>query len=290
VNARAAGVAGLVVGTFLRSAPSRGDVQEPIAEPPRPAPAETTERIESRSCGDALRVSTVCSSVFGLRGSATSAQGVPASDGVGLMVWSDGENFAHGPVMNAHGVHRLALGGGGAGLEGTLLGGFTGGFRLPAGDHHGPVFRAGALGYVRGNDSFYGSLLELPRVEVGYQVTYPTLIFELGMSSGAALIGRQRIGDATTRHIGSGLEVGGYASARIPWFRIAFGAMRLPSADDIATPVWALDGTLCALGSPIAICADTRLTVADEIAFGTDVVSQARSFYTGLAVGFTAGR
>jgi hypothetical protein len=290
LNARATGFAGVVVGTLLMCSPSRGDAQALIAEPPRPAPGETAERLEPRSCGDSLRFSTVCSSVFGLRGSVSSVRGVPARDGAGLMAWSDGENFAQGPVINTHRVHRLALGGGGAGLEGTLLGGLTGGFRLPVGERHGPVFRAGAFGYVRGNDSFYGSLLELPRVEVGYQVTYPTVIFELGMSSGAVLIGRQRIGDAYTRHIGSGLEVGGYAFARIPWFRVAFGAMRLPSADDIATPVWALDGTLCALGSPIAICADTRLSVADEIAFGTDVVSQARSLYTGLAVGFTADR
>jgi len=187
-------------------------------------------------------------------------------------------------------MHRLALGGGGAGLEGTLLGGFTGGFRIPVGDRHGPVFRAGALGYLQGNDSFYASLLELPRVEIGYQVAYPAVFLELGMSTGAALIGRQRIGDAQARHIGSGLEVGGYAAARVPWLRLAVTAVRLPSGDDLPTPVRVLGWTLCALASPVAICGDARLSVADEITYAGTPVSLARSAYAGLAVGLTNDR
>lgn len=258
----------------------------PVAEPPPPTP----QPVELHPCTDALRFSTGCTSVFGLRGSGSTVKGPPAREGAGLMAWSEGETYAQGPLMNVHGVHRLALGGGGAGLEGTLLGGFTLGFRIPFSERHGPVFRAGVLGYVQGNDSFYASLLELPRVEVGYQLTYPTVVLEVGASSGAVLTGRQRIGDAYTRQLGSGLEVGGYLSARIPWFRIRAAAVRLPSADELSAPVRVVDGSLCALASPLAICLDTRVSVTDEIAYSGALVPDARSTYTGLAVGLTADR
>jgi hypothetical protein len=287
----------MIAGSLVLSSLSHGHAQAnddrsvpSITEPPRPTASEKTELVEPGRCGEALRVSAGCASVFGLRGSAGSASGVPANDGAGLMVWSDGENYAQWYSFNAHGVHRFALGGGGAGLEGTLLGGFTGGFRVPFGDRHGPVFRAGALGYVQGNDSFYTSLLELPRIEVGYQLTFPAVIFEIGASSGAVLTGRERIGDAYTRQVGGGFEVGGYASARVPWFRMGLRALRLPSADEISTPVRVFDGTLCALTLPIAICGDARLSVADEFAHGSNLLSEARSSYAGLAVGFTANR
>ena len=206
------------------------------------------------------------------------------------MVWSEGENFTQGPLLNAHGTHRLALGGGSAGLEGTLLGGLTGGFKIPVAERHGPVFRAGAFGYMRGNDAFYASLLELPRIEVGYQLLAPTVVVEIGISSGAVLTGRSRIGDTYARHLGSGLEVGAYASARVPWFRVALSALRLPSGDEIGTPARALEGTLCALAAPMAICADSRIAVADQLAYGANVVSEATSSYTGLTVGLTADR
>jgi len=285
----------IVVGIVELATPSlgRADVvtadggnAAPVAEPPRPAP----EPLELRPCTDALRFSTGCTSVFGLRGSASTVQGPPAREGAGLMAWSEGENYAQGPIMNVHGVHRLALGGGGTGLEGTLLGGFTVGFRIPFSERQGPVFRAGAFGYVQGNDSFYASVLELPRVEVGYQLTYPSVALEVGVSSGAVLTGRQRIGDAYTRQLGSGLEVGGYLSARIPWFRIRAAAVRLPSADELSAPVRVLDASLCALASPLAICLDARVAVTDEIAYSGALVPDARSMYTGLAVGLTADR
>ena len=124
----------------------------------------------------------------------------------------------------------------------------------------------------------------------GTKLRIRAVFLELGMSTGAALIGRHRIGDAYPRHLGSGLEVGGYAAARVPWFRLAVSAVRLPSGDDLPTPVRVLDWTLCALASPIAICGDARLSVADEITYSGAPISSARSAYAGLAVGLTNDR
>lgn len=138
-------------------------------------------------------MSTECSGAFGLRGSASDVRGVAAREGNGLMLSGEGEDLVHGGIFGAHGIHRFALGGGGAGFEGTLLAGLTGGFRLPSGD-------------------------------------------------------------------------------------------------DVSTPVPVLEGNLCAIATPVAICADARLSMADQIAYSGARVSDARSLYAGLSMGFTQER
>ncbi len=184
-------------------------------------------------------------------------------------------------------MHRLAIGGGGAGFEGTLLGSLAGGFRIPVGDRQGPVFRAGALGYLRGNDAFYASLLELPEVDIGYQYLRGATVLELGITSGAVLVGRERVGEAETRLLGAGLELGGYAAVHVPWVRLGVKAMRLPTKDGIDAPVRVAEGTLCVLATPFAICTDARVAVTDAITLPGAAPSEVRSLYGGLAFGFT---
>jgi hypothetical protein len=184
-------------------------------------------------------------------------------------------------------MHRLAIGGGGAGFEGTLLGGMAVGFRLPFGDRHGPVIRAGALAYLRGNNAFYASLLELPQVQVGYQYLRGRTVLELGATSGVVLTGRFRAGEAETRVLGAGLEVGGYAAVQVPWFRLGFSAMRLPTNDALNSPVRTMEGTLCAIAIPFAICGDGRATVTDAIVSPGAAPVEVTSLYAGLAFGFT---
>ena len=231
--------------------------------------------------------STGCSGVFGIRGSASTVRGVEASEGSGLMVSTEGEEFTRRGLFGAHGMHRLAIGGGGAGFEGTLQGGVAGGFRLPIGEHHGPVLRAGAFGYLRGNDAFYASLIDLPQVQVGYQYLYGHTVFELGATSGAVLTGRFRAGEAETRVLGAGLEVGAYGAVQIPWFRLGMSAMRLPTNDALSSPVRTAEGTLCAIATPFAICADGRISMTDAIIVPGAAPVEVSSVYAGLAFGFT---
>ncbi|HMI89163.1 MAG TPA: hypothetical protein VK550_34025 [Polyangiaceae bacterium] len=206
------------------------------------------------------------------------------------MVSAEGEEFTHRGVFGTHGMHRLALGGGGAGFEGTLLGGVTGGFRLPVGERHGPVIRAGVLGYLRGNDAYYASLIDLPQVQVGYQYLYRRTVIELGATSGAVLTGRFRAGETETRILGAGLEVGAYAALQIPWFRLGLSAMRLPTNDALSSPVRTAEGTLCAIATPFAICADARATVTDVISVTGGAPVEVTSMVAGLAFGLTRER
>jgi hypothetical protein len=233
--------------------------------------------------------STGCSGVFGVRGSAVSIGGVSGEQGSGLMLSAEGEEFVRRGIFSTHGMHWMAIGGGGAGFEGALLGGMTGGFRIPVGERHGPIFRAGVLGYLRGNDAYYSSLLELPAVEVGYQYLRGYTVIELGGTTGAVLTGRQRTGDAQTRILGAGIEAGVYAALHVPWLRLGLKASRLPTNDGLSTPVRALEGTICVLSSPFAICADARGTVTDALTPNADT-SEVRSLYGGLAFGFTRER
>jgi hypothetical protein len=206
------------------------------------------------------------------------------------MVSVEGEEFVRRGLFSAHGSHRLGIGGGGAGFEGALQGGLAGGFRIPFGERHGPVFRAGAFGYLRGNDAFYASLLELPQVQIGYQYLRGATVFELGATSGAVLTGRFRAGEAETRVLGAGLEVGAYAAVHIPWFRIGISGMRLPGNDRLSSPVHTAEGTACVIAAPFAICGDARLSITDAIVVASAPATEVRSLYGGLAFGLTSER
>lgn len=260
--------------------------------PPAPVPLEQRK---APTCAEPdargpYFASTGCSGVYALRGSAVETRGAPAKTGTGLMLSIEGEEFMRRGVFSGHGLHRLAIGGGGAGFEGTLQGGLAGGFRIPFGERHGPVFRAGLFGYVRGNDAFYASLLELPQLQLGYQYLRGTTVFELGVTSGAVLTGRFRAGEAETRVLGAGLEIGSYAAVHVPWFRIGASAMRIPGNDGLAAPVRTLEGTACVIAAPFAICGDARFSVTDAVVTPAAPLEEVRSTYGGVAFGFTSER
>jgi hypothetical protein len=213
--------------------------------------------------------------------------GASAARAVGLMVSTEGEEFVRRGIWSTHGRHRLGIGGGGAGFEGTLSGSWAGGVRIPVGEHHGPVLRAGLLGYVRGNDDFYASLLELPQLELGYQYQHARTVVELGVTTGAALVGRNRTGETAQRIVGAGFEVGAYGALQLPHFRLGLSAAQLPVDDGLSTPIRVGEGTLCGLLAPFAICADARVTVTDAVVSPGGAASEVRAVYAGLTVGFT---
>ena len=271
-------------------APSAGPAAPTDAARPASAPAWKLPTCAEPEGEGAFVSSTGCSGVFGVRGSAVALRGVRGDEGTGIMFSGEGEEFVRRGIFSSRGMHRVAIGGGGAGFEGTLLGNMTAGFRIPVGDRHGPVVRAGALGYVRGNDAFYASLFELPELELGYQYLRGSTVIEVGATTGAVLIGRQRIGEAETRHLGSGLEIGAYAAIHVPWVRLGFSAMRLPTSDGVTSPVRVAEGTLCFIAAPFAVCGDARAMATDAIASAGAAPSEVSSLYGGLAFGFTRER
>jgi hypothetical protein len=263
--------------------PAVPETPKAVATGPTPPPAVGCAEPDAE--GPVL-ASTGCSGVFGLRGSAVDTHGAPATSGSGLTLAGEGEEFVARGLFSAHSSHRFAIGGGGAGFEGTLQAGLAGGFRIPVGQKHGPVFRAGVFGYVRGNDAFYSSLLDLPQVQVGYQYLRGRTAMEVGVTTGAVLTGRFRAGEAETRRLGAGLEVGGYGALHVPWFRITLQAMRLPASDALSSSVRTAEGSICAISFPFAICADGRAQVADAIVWPARPPSEVRSVYAGLSFGF----
>ena len=267
--------------------PVPGPVASAGEKPIEPSPVSACPEPDTER---AFLSSTACTGVFGLRGSAVDTQGAPAAQGSGLMVSAEGAEFARRGIFSSKGSHRMAIGGGGAGFEGALQGALALGFRIPFGEKHGPVIRAGALGYLRGNDAFYASLLDLPQVQLGYQYMHGLTVIELGLTSGAVLTGRFRAGEAETRLLGAGLEVGAYAALHVPYLRLGLNAMRLPTSDALSSAVRTAEGTLCAIATPVAICFDGRATEADAIVWPGTSASEVRSLYAGLAVGFTRER
>jgi hypothetical protein len=285
-------VLSLLLLSRLASAEEPTPVANPnVAEPKRERRAETWKMPEcapSDADGE-FRMSTGCSGVFGVRGGVTDVDGAPAGGGPGLMVSAEGEEFLRRKLFSAHGSHWLALGGGGAGFEGTLGGSAAGGFRVPIGERHGPVLRAGVVGYLRGNDAFYSSLLELPQVQVGYQYMRGTTVFELAATSGVVLTGRERVGDTDWRKLG-GFEVGAHASVQIPWLRLSTRAVRLPTQDRLGAEVGMLEATLCGRTAPFAVCADGRAMRTDAFVDVSGAIASVRGVYAGLTFGFTRER
>ncbi len=238
---------------------------------------------------DGFHLSTDCSGVFGARLGLTHLRGVRASDAISLTVSAEGEEYVRRGIWTARTLHRLAIGGGDAGFEGTLLGGWAAGVRIPISPcgRHGPVLRAGIFGYLRGNEVFYGSLLELPQFQVGYQYQHGKTVVELGTTTGAVLVGRSRTGEARTRVLGAGFEMGGYAAVQLPWLRLGLSAARLPANDGLSNPVDVVEGTICGRALGFALCTDMRATVSDAAVVPGASASEVRSLYAGLSLGVT---
>jgi hypothetical protein len=231
-----------------------------------------------------VRASTGCAGVLGARGSVAFDSFGQSTQGTGLEISADSEEYWRKGIFSGVWQFKGALGGGGLGLEGTLLGGAAWGFRVPVTDHQGPVFRAGGVGYILGDDAFFSSLLELPQVQAGWQWSQGHAVIEAAATSGAVLTGRYRAWRADTRDLGTGLSYGGHLSMQVPWVRLSASAEQLASGDGLP-PVDVAMATLCAVASPIAICADGFVEQSQAEIGG--VAQFVRTEYVGLTIGFT---
>jgi hypothetical protein len=288
--------------------PRLAHAQDPLAQPsaapapvaaastpPAAEPAESSEATPPRLCNGFRRhqmpdhetasgFSIGCPDAIGLRGSEVHVFGASADEGAGLMFFAGGEEFGHERFWSSRDTYGLALGGGGAGLEGELSGSIAYGFRAPVTRDQGPVVRAAASAHLLGNNAFYSSLLELPQAQVGWQWSHGYAVVEVAGAAGLVLTGRFRAGDAATRELG-GFAFGGHASLQVPWVRFTMEAERLPSGDALTAPVDVLGGTLCAVAFPMAVCADGRAEQSRAwVGAGQPLVTAA---YAGLTIGFT---
>ena len=263
---------------------------EPTAAHHRETPEHSLPPCAPADIDGELRLSTGCSGVYGLRGSVVHVNGAAAGTGAGIMATTQGEEYVRAGILSARGLHRLSIGGGGAGFEGAAMASVALGFRAPFGEHHGPVIRAGLVGEVLGNDALYDSRLEAPQLQLGYQYTRGITVFELGATTGVVITGRHRAGDSSTRSIGNDVEVGAHLAIQIPWLRLGASAVRLPTHDAIHTPVSTVDGTICVIAVPFAVCGDARASRADAFTAPGAPATEVRALYAGITLAFTRER
>lgn len=222
----------------------------------QPAPTdvadETSVPIDTRTRG-----------TFGVRGALTRAGDGLSGNATSFVFSGMGEEVHTAGLLTAHGTHFWAIGGGTAGFDGALSGAIGVGPRLPLGRHSGIATRVGLRGFLRGNDVFYGSLFELPRGELGWQIGAGRSVFEIGATGGAALVGRFSVGGAPATELGAGFAWGGYGLLQLPHVQLGGTWERLPVHDVTSQHVDATDAFGCAFGDLLSVCADLRAMRGD---------------------------
>jgi hypothetical protein len=159
---------------------------------------------------------------YSLRGSETRLTGGDAGRSAGfeyetLDAFNVADTGASGKIR-----YQVALGGGSAGLDGAFDLGLLLGKYLDLGGH-GFFLRGGGEVTVLGNQKFYHSLIDLPRMEVGYAVVSSLAKVELAGFGGLALTGRYNTGDTGYRRLGVTPDLGGELILRLgSWPAFAF--------------------------------------------------------------------
>jgi hypothetical protein len=173
------------------------------------------------------------------------------------------------------------IGGGSAGFEGGLGGELAFGLRLPFAKTHGPFARIAIEGFLMGNETFFASLLELPKGEFGYQVLSPKVLFEIAATAGPVLAGRYNVDDAPARPLGGLLQVGGHAAFGLRHVHLELSVKRFDSSDHELDPLTEVASSLCGLPSAFAVCANVRHLAGGSNAPAPDM----RIAYLGIHVG-----
>jgi hypothetical protein len=198
--------------------------------------------------------------IVGVRGSLTLLNGSDRDrTEIGATFTVAGEHYATEGLWTRRASLQLALGGGTAGLEGSLGGAAAFGVRLPVRDDQGPIARIGTQGELIGNGHFYFSQIALPLGEIGYQYTDGRTILEAGGRAAPIVTGRYDNGNVTRRELGGGTaSFGAYLAAHLPFGRIDVSYERIGEGDNFpGGPVHVLRGWLCGyLVGRLALCAD----------------------------------
>jgi hypothetical protein len=235
---------------------------EPTAPPARPhaelevaAPlCPAVERPFGRCPIERDRLDIV--TVFGARGSVTRVEG---SDAVaGLLLGGEGLAYDTRGMATLRLAHFAYLGGGTGNLEGGIGLAYAMGAIAKLGDGHGPLARLGGRAHLHGNDELYASLVELPELQLGYQLLRRRLHVELAARAGAVLVGRYNPG-AARRRLGKAFEWGALAALRWEAIHLDLEWMRIEArSSEPNTPVDVLSGMLCGAVNPLALCLDLR--------------------------------
>ncbi len=263
--------------------------------PPPPESASCTANPCEKDCACAARCcakSCACDktpkvslSVSGLRAAYTSVSTGTVNDsalGVGLAGSAD----SYALDGTTHGSMYFMLGGGQAGFEGALAGTVDFGYRVPVAEDHGPFGRIGFDGRLQGNDLFYFSVLELPRVSLGYQYLKGKTVAEIGARGGAVLAGLYDPAEDGRRKL-NGFEWGAFASAQVDFLRLDVSAMRIEARRTLnGTPVDVGRAQVCAVAGKLGVCVDGMLFHGDaEMRANDGGIHSTTSAHLGLTLG-----
>lgn len=238
---------------------------EPVAAPPPPKCTKRDRRQRRCTCGPGDRVkggkceddAGLGFSLLGIRPSLTHLS-MPGRTTDDIGVAFAGAFSYHDPdgvIATSMGFH---LGGGQAGFDGQIGGSLDLGFRVPHTPEHGPFLRAGLDGRLQGNDAFYYSALELPRMQFGWQYASEpnSTLLEVGVRTGPILTGRFNPGGAVRSTAGA-WEVGGGAVMHFDFLHVEGAVMRYFAGDTgDGSAVDLGRASLCAGPQRLALCAD----------------------------------
>jgi hypothetical protein len=280
----------------IATSPAPATTQTPAAAAaPAPASASCTVDPCASACACAARCCGKCGcakpklqlSLTGVRFAVTHVDAGPVNETtIGAGFAGSAETYALDGLTHAQGY--FMLGGGQGGFEGALASSIDIGYRIPLAEEHGPFGRIGIDGRIQGNDLLYFSMLELPRIAIGWQYLKGKNVFEAGARGGAILAGLYDPGEAGRRKL-SGFEWGGFASGQIDFFRADASFMRIETPNTLnGTPVNVGRAELCALGGTFGVCVDAMVFRGDaEMRAEASRIRTTTSQYVGLTVGIT---
>jgi len=221
--------------------------------------------------------------LFGLRGSQTQVHGEDGKAGIGLVSQSAAYMTDRSAQITARSSHFAFLGGGRAGLEGGIGLSLGMGLYQPVAASHGPFSRLGGRGFLFGNAALYASMLELPTLELGYQLLERDLHLELSGHGGAVLTGRYKPGDER-RKLGSAFSYGGLLAARLAAVDLELDLSRIePGESDPNGPFDMLTLLLCGGARYFGVCFDARILDGGVPVRGGS--RNVQSSFLGLSVG-----
>jgi len=151
-----------------------------------------------------------------------------------------------------------AIGGGSDGFEGQLDYSSRAGVRGYVGEDHGPFTRIGLALQFLGNNKLYRSQIELPTLEVGYQLHNEALLFELAATGGLVLGGRYFTGDEARRRIDTEWNSGAQITLQADYVRAHARVQRIFARQTgPGTPIDQASAQLCInpLGA-LLLCGD----------------------------------
>jgi hypothetical protein len=224
-------------------------------------------------------------SVTGVRVSTTRVNtGTVHDSTIGLGFAGAAETYAFDGTT--HGAGYFMLGGGEGGFEGALAGTVDLGYRVPIAEDHGPFGRIGFDGRIQGNDLLYFSMLELPRLTLGYQYLRGKTVVEIGGRGGVILAGLYDPAEDGRRKL-NGFEWGAFASTQVEFLRADVSVMRIEAKRTLdGTPVDVGRAQLCAVADKVGACLDGMLFHGNA-----DMRANAGGIHTTTSqyIGFTLG-